>query len=98
MLNWYLVPLEKQIRYGHLSVLPDVASLTEEKVADLVKIIQTAKDADTGKSTDGEAVNVLHVALMEVRAYARRRGMHIGLCRNVEVSVRKVATVCRSIR
>lgn len=44
-----------------------MASLTEEKMGELVKIIQTAKDADTGKSTDGEAVNVLHVALMEVR-------------------------------
>lgn len=43
-----------------------MASLTEEKVAELVKIIQTAKDADTGKSTDGEAVNVLHVAVTEV--------------------------------
>lgn len=50
-------------------MLPDVASLTEDKVAELVKIIQTAKDADTGKSTAGEAVNVLHVALMEVRLF-----------------------------
>lgn len=56
----------KQIRYGHLAVLPNMASLTSEKVLELVKIIQAAKDADTGKSTDGEPVNVLHVALMEV--------------------------------
>ncbi|CAN0270215.1 unnamed protein product, partial [Hapterophycus canaliculatus] len=59
-------PADSPIRYGHLSVLPDIASLTEAKVAELAKIIQGVKDADTGKSTDGEAVNVLHVALMEV--------------------------------
>lgn len=56
-----------QVRYGHMSVLPDMASLTEEKVGELVKIVQSAKDADTGKSADGEPVNVLHVALMKVR-------------------------------
>lgn len=61
----------EQIRYGHLAVLPDMASLTPEKVASLVKITQAAKDADTGKSTDGEPVNVLHVALMKV---SRRDG------------------------
>lgn len=48
-----------------------MASLTPEKVATLVKITQAAKDADTGKSTDGEPVNVLHVALMKV---SRRDG------------------------
>ncbi|CBJ32783.1 Acetyl-CoA carboxylase [Ectocarpus siliculosus] len=42
-----------------------MASLTDEKVAELAKIIQDVKDADTGKGTDGEAVNVLHVALMK---------------------------------
>lgn len=56
----------QQVRYGHLSVLPDIGSLTEGKVAELAKIIQAVKDADTGKSTDGEPINVLHVALMEV--------------------------------
>lgn len=57
-----------QIRYGRLAVLPDLESLTAEKVESLSKVIKTAKDADTGKSTDGEPVNVLHVALMKVRA------------------------------
>ncbi|CAM9927826.1 unnamed protein product, partial [Ectocarpus sp. 4 AP-2014] len=42
-----------------------MASLTDEKVAELTKIIQDVKDADTGKGTDGEAINVLHVALMK---------------------------------
>lgn len=55
-----------QIRYGHLAVLPDMASLTASKVASLSKVIQAVKDADTGTSTDGEPVNVLHVALMKV--------------------------------
>lgn len=56
-----------QIRYGHLAVLKDMESLTPEKVAELAKIIQAKKDADTGKGTDGEPVNVVHIALMEVQ-------------------------------
>ncbi|CAM9940346.1 unnamed protein product [Pylaiella littoralis] len=58
-------PADTPVRYGHLSVLADMSDLTEEKVGELVKIIQAAKDADTGKSADGEPVNVLHVALMK---------------------------------
>lgn len=58
--------IDLQVRYGHMSVLPDMSNLTEEKVGELVKTIQAAKDADTGKSADGEPVNVLHVALMKV--------------------------------
>lgn len=56
----------QQIRYGHLAVLKDVESLTNQKVAELAQILQAAKDADTGKSTGGEPINVLHVAVMEV--------------------------------
>lgn len=48
-------------------MLPNKESLTSEKVVDLVNIIQRAKDADVGKSFHGEPVNVLHLALMEVR-------------------------------
>lgn len=59
--------LLSQIRYGHLAVLPDLEGLTAEKVEGLSKVIKAAKDADTGKSTDGEPVNVLHVALMKVK-------------------------------
>lgn len=63
--------LRGQIRYGHLAVLPDMASLTASKVASLSKVIQALKDADTGTSTDGEPVNVLHVALMKVGRVGR---------------------------
>lgn len=58
----------EQIRYGHLALLPDMDSLTPQKVSELAKIIQVVKDADTREATHGEPVNVLHIALMEVKS------------------------------
>ncbi|CAM9423058.1 unnamed protein product [Ascophyllum nodosum] len=58
-------PQKSPIRYGQLAVLPDLKSLTLEKIESLSKVIQASKDADTGTSTDGEPVNVVHVALMK---------------------------------
>lgn len=50
-----------------MAVLKDMESLTPEKVAELASIIQAKKDADTGKDTEGEPVNVVHIALMQVQ-------------------------------
>lgn len=74
-----------QIRYGHLAVLPDMESVTSEKVAQVSKVLQAAKDADVGHSTNGQPVNVLHIALMQVKDIPLKRYRVQCNCNNIKI-------------